>query len=464
MLASVSRPAPVAAVSTRAAAPPNIVLILTDDQRYDSLGVMPNVQQRLMKHGITFDRAFVSNSLCCPSRASILTGGLSHTTKVWTNVYTKESPYGGFKAFHLAGDENGTIALALHDAGYRTALFGKYLNSYAGPYVPPGWDDWGVFSGTANGGAYYRYHMYDHHGTTGHLETHGHDPSDYSTTVIEHKAINFLRSTQSDTPFFLEVTPYAPHYRIRLLPRDKGTYTGFNVRLPRSFNEANAGKPAYIRQSPTVGPDVTEGRYNMEFDALQAVDRMVGNIVKELRATGRLNNTLIMFMSDNGIQMGEHRWIYKLVPYEESIRVPLVVRYPPMTATNAGKVSNSIVANVDLAPTFADVAGIPFQGVGTVDGVSMVPVLKDPARSIRRDLVLEHKDYRTKYAVPSYCGLRTPGWMYARYNGGFQELYRLSTDPHELRNVASDRPLVLSRLRGRTKSLCEPPPPGYTWP
>jgi arylsulfatase A-like enzyme len=209
---------------------------------------------------------------------------------------------------------------------------------------------------------------------------------------------------------------------------------------------------------------VVEGRYNMEFDALQAVDRMVGNIVNELRATGRLDNTLIMFMSDNGIQMGEHRWIYKLVPYEESIRVPLVVRYPPMTSTNAGKVSNSIVANVDLAPTFADVAGIPFQGVGTVDGVSMVPVLKDPARPIRRDLVLEHKNYRTKYAVPSYCGLRTPGWMYARYNGGFQELYRLSTDPHELRNVASDRPLVLSRLRGRTKSLCEPPPPGYTWP
>jgi arylsulfatase A-like enzyme len=426
---------------------------------------MPHVH-RLMNQGMTFKRAFVTNSLCCPSRVSILTGGLSHTTRIYTNVYRTSSPYGAFKGFHLSGGESGTIAVALHDAGYRTALIGKYLNGYSGPFVPPGWDRWAAFSGTANGGAYYDYNLFVGSATGGSKEHHGSEPADYSTTVIQHKTLNFIRSTPTDEPFFLDVTPYAPHFRAVGAPRDVGTFKGTVTHLPPSFNEPDVSdKPSYIRHSTTLSSATsTEARYQRQFEALQAVDRMVGAIVDELRSSQRLHDTLIVFMSDNGVEYGEHRWIYKLVSYEESIRVPLVVRFPPLVGNRAGTTSQSLVANVDLAPTFADLAGIPFSGVGTVDGVPLTPLLDGTASTVRRDLLLEHMDYPVKFHVPSYCGLRTPGWMYTRYDDGFQELYRLSSDPYELRNLAKRGPPALQRLRQRTDGLCQPRPPKYTWP
>jgi N-acetylglucosamine-6-sulfatase len=466
ILGLIPRPA-VGQAPSRSSAQPNIVLVLTDDQRFDSLWAMPNVQ-RLMGHGITFRRAFVTNSLCCPSRVTILTGGLSHTTGVYTNVYTDNSPYGGFQAFHASGGESGTIAVALHDAGYRTALIGKYLNDYAGPYVPPGWDRWAVFAGLANGGAYYNYKMFVSNGVNGVRERYESDPPDYSTTVIQHKAIRFLRSTPVDVPLFLEVTPYAPHFVAIGAPRDVGTFKGSvtDADLPPSFNEPDVSdKPAYIRNGDLSSATGTETRYQRQYEALQAVDRMLGKIIDELRASQRLHNTLIVFMSDNGVQFGEHRWIYKLVPYEESIRVPFVVRFPPMTDPRAGTTSTAMIANVDIAPTFAELAGISgFSGVGTVDGVSFAPLLNGTAAAIRHDLLLEHIDYPVMYHVPSYCGLRTDRWMYTRYGGGFQELYRLSTDPYEERNVASKGRPALHHLRLRTDALCRPRPPGYTWP
>ncbi len=212
---------------------PNIILILTDDQRFDSLFAMPNVSRELAARGITFRRGFVSNSLCCPSRAAILTGGYSHTT----GVYTNDPPYGGWKAFHNNGDEDGTIALALQKAGYRTGLFGKYFNHYPGGFVPPGWNTWASFPDTHNGGAYYNYSLYvkDAHGTR--IEKYGSDPSDYSTTVIKNKAMTFLRSTSPASPLFLYVAPFAPHGRIVPAPQDKGSYSGYRQPLPKSFDE-----------------------------------------------------------------------------------------------------------------------------------------------------------------------------------------------------------------------------------
>jgi arylsulfatase A-like enzyme len=413
------------------------------------------------------DRRISHRSRGIGSRA-ILTGGLSHTTGIYTNVYRDSSTYGGgFKGFHASGEEADTIAVALHDAGYRTALIGKYLNDYAGPYVPPGWDRWAVFSGLENGGAYYDYNLYVSDGTTAGLESHmTYDPSDYSTTVLKHKAVNFLRSTPADVPLFLEITPYAPHFHAVGAPQDVGAYKGTVTNLPPSFNETDVSdKPAYIRKSSLSSAAATEARYERQYEALQAVDRLVGRVVEELRASGRSQNTMILFMSDNGVQFGEHRWVYKLVPYEESIRVPFVVRFPSMVGTRAGSVSTALVSNIDIAPTFADIAGIVgFNGVGTVDGVPFTPLLDGTASAIRPDLLLEHIDYHVKYHVPSYCGLRTPNWMYARYGGGFQELYRLSTDPYEERNVARKGLPALHRLRHRTDVLCTPRPPGYLWP
>jgi arylsulfatase A-like enzyme len=173
-------------------------------------------------------------------------------------------------------------------------------------------------------------------------------------------------------------------------------------------------------------------------------------------------------MSDNGIAFGEHRWTYKTVPYEESIRLPLVVRYDAADAAAAGTGSTALVSNIDIAPTIADAAGIgsTFTGVGTVDGSSMLPLVNGSATSIRSRLLLEHLDYSpTKYHVPAYCGLRTSHLIYVRYGDGFEEVYRLDDDPYELQNVVGAlTPERLGFLRSTTRALCDPLPPGYSWP
>ena len=440
---------------------PNIILIVTDDQRFDSLFAMPHVTTELMQRGITFRRGFVSNPLCCPSRAAILTGGYSHTTGVYTNGNSAEP--GGWQAFHDNGDEDGTIALALQQAGYRTALFGKYFNNYPGG-VPPGWNDWASFVDLKNGGAYYDYSLYVKNlGGTG-IEEYGSDPSDYSTTVLNNKAMTFLRSTSPATPFFLYVAPFAPHGGSVPAPSDKGSYAGYRQPLPESFNERDVSdKPYYIRALDPIEKRVVQKQFRLQYEALQAVDRMVDHIVRYLASTGRLHDTAIMFISDNGINRGEHRLDRKSVPYEESIRVPFVVRYDPMTGPRAGSTSNAFVANVDLAPTFAELAGdMPFQGLGSVDGTSFVPLLDGSRSSTRSHLLLEHLN-EPNGLVPSYCGLRTQRRLYVRYAGGFQELYRLDSDPHELRNVADHAPAEVAALRQITETECSPAPPGYQW-
>ena len=452
-----------AAVATR----PNIVLILTDDQRFDSLFSMTNVRHMLVNQGVTFSNAFVTNSLCCPSRATILTGAYSHTTKVYSNDWGSTVPYGGWRAFHDTGDENGTIALALHDAGYETALVGKYLNHYRGTSVPPGWDRWAAFANTGSGGAYYNYSMYVRDAAGTRTESYGSARRDYSTTVIRRRSIAFLKSTSPDTPFFLYLAPFAPHGKIIPAPSDIGSFSGYRQHLFPSFDEADVtDKPNYIRSAPSVDKTMMEKRFRLQYEALQAVDRTVGSVVDYLRTSGQLANTLIVFMSDNGMDYGEHRWVYKLVPYDESIRVPFVVRYPALTGSLTGTESAAMVSNLDVAPTFADVAGIgdSFVGVGKVDGTSIVPVLTGAATSIRHDLLLEHLDYGSKFHAPTYCGLRTENLMYARYSDGFEEVYRLRKDPYELRNAATTAPTTLQRLRSRTRELCKPLPPEYTWP
>ena len=443
---------------------PNIVLILTDDQRFDSLYAMPRVQQDLIAHGVRFTNAIISNSLCCPSRATILTGGYSRTTKVYTNVYTPSSPYGAWPAFKAAGDEQGTIAVALDQAGYRTGLIGKYLNDFIGPRAPAGWDRFSAFTADHEGGSYYDYSMFVKDGEGTHIENFGSEPNDYSTSVIDREAMTFLRSTPAAQPFFLYVAPFAPHARVVPAPGDLGTWSRHHQTLRPSFDEADVSdKPAYIQTSPMLPETAARLKFELQSEALQAVDRMVGHIVDELRDSGRLGNTMLIFMSDNGVENGEHRWIYKLTPYEESIRVPLVVRYDPLTGPNKGSVEAGLVSNADIAPTIADVVDIGFEGVGVVDGLSFVPVMTGASPSIRSSVLLEHLDYPGKYHVPTYCGLRTARWTYVRYSEGLEELYHLTDDPYELVNVAGTATEALRRLRSQTRTICSPLPPGYAW-
>ena len=327
--------------------PPNVVLILTDDQRWDTVGGDADGRSyELADHGISFERGYVSNPLCCPSRASILTGRYSHSNGVYTNK--NGQPHGGFRAF----DDRSTVATWLDEAGYRTAMLGKYFNGYEGPYVPPGWDRW--FATYVNG-AFYDYLATD----DGVVRTYGSDAADYGTTVLATEAVRFIESTPADTPLFLYFAPHAPHEPAMAAPGDRRAYTDLGAWRPPNYDEADVSdKPAYIRDQPRMDA-VASARIDefrrSQYASLLAVDRAVGTIVDALEQRGRLSNTLIVYTSDNGMLWGEHRWGTKLVPYEESIHVPFIVRFDPMIGSP--REDEHLVVNIDLAPTIADARG-----------------------------------------------------------------------------------------------------------
>ena len=435
------------AVRARAASEhPDVVVIVTDDQRWDSLDVMPIVQRELIGPGVTFTNAFVSNPLCCPSRASILTGDYSHST----GVYRQILPFGRFESFR----DGSTLATWLDGAGYDTALIGKYIDGYqhAGltGYVPPGWDRW---VGFVHAG-YQDYQL----SLDGSVRAYGDAPIDYSTDVLASEAVRFIRGARG--PLFLYFAPEAPHAPALPAPQDRLAFAGRPAPTSPSFDEADVSdKPAYVRELPRITDtrraEVTAFALDQD-RTLLAVDRAVGQIVNALRATGRLGNTLIVFTSDNGISYGEHRWTKKEVPYEESIRVPMVVRFDPIGVT---KTDEHLVANIDIAPTVAELARV---ATPPVDGRSLVPLLgSSEDLPWRQDLLLEHMEGTNP--VPTYCGVRAEHSVYVRYATGEEELYDLTADPFELSNIAADPSVagLLSTMRARLDELCDPPPPGF---
>jgi arylsulfatase A-like enzyme len=439
--------------------PPNIVVLLTDDQRWDQLGSwMPTVASDIAAKGVTFPNGFVINPLCCPSRATILTGQTSGHTGVWANG----GAFGGFAAFH----DSSTVATWLHGAGYRTGLFGKYLNNYKKaniPYVPPGWDEWDAMalggSLQCRGQGYFNYCL-SHDGVE---EDHGAAESDYSTDVVGQKAASFIDSTPEGQPLFLYFAPRAPHAPTTPPHRYVSACGDAALPAPPSMNEADVSdKPAFIqgRAVWTAKRIAAQQRHWIRScQTLRAVDDAVARILSELTATGRISNTLILFASDNGLLYGEHRWLGKTVPYEESIRIPIMIRYDPLTH-GAPTTNEDPVLNADFASTFADAAGV-VPGLPQ-DGRSLVPLLSDPSAPWRTAFLLEHFGPK----VPAYCGIRTEHMTYVRYATGEEELYDLSVDAYENGNVASSPAYadVLANLRAETRTLCDPPPPNWSWP
>ena len=441
MAAHVASP-PALAVPSR----PDIVLIVTDDQRYDTLKVMPEVQRLLIDGGMQLKQAIITNPLCCPSRATILTGRYSHTT----GVYFNGGPHGGWHAFRPS--ESSTIATALDRVGYRTALFGKYLNGYGGTgiSVPPGWDQWLAFTGV--NGDYYDYDMFD--GLR--RNRFGSRPEDYSTDVIANRAVSFIRGTSTQTPLFMVVAPYSPHNPATPAPRHAGAFSGVPVPFGPAVNERNVSdKPRYVRRQGQLALRSLAERQRKRWESLLAVDDMVSRVVTALEDTDRAGNTLIIYVSDNGNSVGEHRLNQKMVPYEESIRVPMAVRFPGRVA--AGAASRALVSNVDIAPTIVDFAGASMP----MEGISMRSLITGSSSSIRGSVVLEH--LRARSDVPTYCGVRTRRYTFVRYGTGEEELYDLLRDPHQLRNVARLRREKAVNLRSLTRSLCRPQPPGFSW-
>jgi N-acetylglucosamine-6-sulfatase len=395
------------------AAPPNVVVIMTDDQDRRSMRVMEGVRRHLTRRGTTFENFFATFPLCCPSRASFLTGQYAHNHGVTAN----RAPNGGFQAF----DPENALSVALQRDGYRTGYVGKYLNGYHESAVPPGWSDWHAFTRV---GAF-DFDLNDNGRIRNYLE--------YHTDVLAAKATSFVRrNAPLPEPFFLTLATHAPHAHAgrppHPAPRHRGSFR--REQLPRapSFDELDVtDKPSFVRSRPRLDDDAElqlTRLHRQRLASLLAVDEAVERIVSDLRATGELGNTLIAFTSDNGYMLGEHRLARKHHLYEESIRVPLILRGPGIPV---GVTREQVTGNIDLAPTILDAAGAE-PGL-TTDGISLLPLVDDPAARRGRGVLLENR---------RSTAIRTPRYMYAEHRDGERELYDLSTDPFQLTSVHQD--------------------------
>jgi N-acetylglucosamine-6-sulfatase len=354
----------------------------------------------------------------------------------------------------------------MHGAGYSTGLVGKYMNGYGAgkaAHVPPGWDDWQALvleGGGCSTDGYFGECVSDN----GVLEHVGTSQADYSTTVLGGRAVSFIEQAPASRPLFLYFAPRAPHLPTIPESRYAAACSTFPTPHRPNYNEADVSdKPAYIRALPTLGAHrqaVWDGHWRDACRTLRSVDDQVARIVDALTSTGRLDNTLILFASDNGMLFGEHRWINKIVPYEEALRVPLIVRWD--AAGTAGTTAPAMVSDMDYAETIMDVAGVPFPAGYATDGQSLLPLVTGSGSIAKERILIEHGG---GVAVPAYCGVRVQGWTFARYATGEEELYNLSADPWETQNVAADpgQAAQLDRLRAMAQRMCQPTPPGFAW-
>jgi N-acetylglucosamine-6-sulfatase len=426
-----------------AEARPNVLVIESDDQTRESIRVMHNVNSLIGAQGATFRNSFVNYSLCCPSRSTFLTGQYEHNHGVTAN----NGPTGGFQQFEsLHGDNN--LAVWLQKAGYYTALIGKYLNFYSNnPRVPPGWSEWYAAAPDDQNAAItddqkvYNYTL-NENGTSVHYGT---DPADFKQDVLTGKAVDFVnRRAPQAQPFFLWLTYTAPHIGFpdpnpnppfncdgaaKPAPRHAHAFDSEPLPRPPNFNEADVSdKPAAIRNLPLLSAGQIgkiQRKYRCELESLLSVDEGVKKVVDALRAKGELDNTLIIYTSDNGYFHGEHRIpTGKLHIYEQSIRVPLKMRGPGIPR---GVSVGDLAINADLAPTIVDAANA---NPGLVmDGLSLIPVAQNPGIESGRELLIEE---------PSFEAIRTERYMYAEHNTGEKELYDLQSDPFELQSRHDD--------------------------
>jgi N-acetylglucosamine-6-sulfatase len=473
---------------------PNVIFILTDDLAVNdlnarALGHMPNLKSMLVDKGTTFDNAFVTNSLCCPSRATILRGQYTHNHEILSN----DPPRGGFQKFRFLGHENSTMATWVKEQGYRTAFFGKYLNGYNETYIPPGWDEWYAVTGN------YLSHTFNENGHLVNYEP----ESYYDTDVMSDKASDYItRTAGADPPFFTADRPFlmwigtkVPHQPASPAPRDADSYPAISLPHPPSFDEKDVSdKPDWVSDNPPLSLEqkrYMEELYRKRLQSMLSVDDMIGDLIKALHDSGELDNTYIVFTSDNGFHLGQHRLgAGKWTPYEEDIRVPLIVRGPGVPE---GETLHHMVLNNDLAPTFADLAGA--EPPSFVDGRSLKPLLTDdptPLEDWRQRFVIEsvaersgvpHPPFITESTVvplltgdplpgnwrrtsaasaqsseewgrPWLKALRTKNYLYVDYKTGEHELYNLRKDPLELNNMyATAPPEITQRLEAQLDAL-----------
>lgn len=471
-----------------ATARPNIIVIMTDDQRFDDMRVMPKTRALLGDAGTTFSNCHVTIPTCCPSRATYLTGQYPHNHGVWTN----DPPTGGYAKFN----DSNSLALWLQEAGYFTSHIGKYLNGYPPDtnrtLIPPGWDNW---QSLMSGAPMYNYAI-NYNGT---IVQYGSAPADYGTDVIASRAVHTIGELAAQPkPFFLSITPKAIHDDLSLetlpnpipAPRHMHTFDSAPLPLPPSFDEADVtDKPSEIQNLTRIPPaslneviqkyglfsyqvlkwidDLLErgmselgilqselapmteitGRYRSRLETLQAVDELVERIINELSELGILDNTVVFFTSDNGWFQGEHRIRRgKGRIYDEATHVPLIIRgggFP------ADVTAEQFVSNIDLSPTIVQLAGttawLP------MDGRSLLPLATDPTVGTHRDILIE---------MVGVKGIRNKSFLYAEYHYGSRELYDMrkgtkNYDPYQLHSRHADKAYnqIQTQLRSKLDQL-----------
>ncbi len=482
-----------AAPGGKIAASPNIVFVVTDDLSRAEIPHMPKLKSLITDQGTTFANFFISMPLCCPSRATILRGQYGHNTQIMGN----DLPFGGFPKFADLGEEGSTIGTWLKDAGYRTMLAGKYLNAFPDAkdpmHIPAGWTEW--YSPMAGE----PYEQYDYTlNENGKQVVYGKKSEDYGTDVYLRKTLDFIqRSAQEGKPFFAHVGVYAPHYPYTPAPRHANLFADAAAPRTLNFNEADVNdKPSYIKRLPALTQkDIAQidSEYRQRLRSLQAVDEMIEAIVNTLRSTGQLDNTYIFFTSDNGYHFGNHRQVIgKTAPYDEETRVTMIVRGPGVPA---GKTLDHLTGNVDLAPTWAELAGV--ETPDFVDGRSLAPLLHGsppPTSQWRQSFLLEHAPWEppkkasttpaitvafrsptealeppklVSQATPTaaavqkegaealpYRGVRTADYLYVEYPTNEKELYDLRNDPYQLENIATTaNPQLLAQFASLVLAL-----------
>jgi len=415
---------------------PNVIVVLTDDQRADTLGAMPWLRKELARSDsgwASFPNAFANTPLCCPARASLLTGRYARHTGVLDND-------DGARL-----DESSTLATWFHEAGYRTGLIGKYLNRYPFgrlPYVPPGWDRF-VAKRNQSGETVYRDFRAVDQGSQVLVR-------EYATDWLADKAVGFVRTAPSSRPFLLLFAPSAPHPPWIPAGRHEGTYGGLPVEEATSVAGALRGAPPWVRSRPEPSASqraAWQDDRRRADETLLAVDEALHAIVDALG--DRLEQTVILVLSDNGYSFGEHRWEGKRCPYDECVRIPLAVHSPWVD----GGAFPPVVSIVDLAPTILSVAGVA--SPGAFDGQRFAAWIEPRVTTLfepRNEAVF--LEWAGDTQIPAWAAVRTAELKLIRYEDGVEELYDIGgrigpSDPREMVNRVADPRYAgaLARLR-----------------
>lgn len=415
--------------------PPNILLIVTDDQRFRTLWAMPKTSRWIFRGGTNFTNAFATTPLCCPARASMMTGRYAHNHGVLRNGQGRRLPHGA------------TLQRFLGEAGFRTAIVGKFLNGWRPGDRPPYFDRWSVLyppnrysagrvSEQSNG---YRHPLFDLDGKVRSMDV-------YSTRYMGKRAGRYLGDFENDDdrPWFLYLAPYAPHPPAYPERRYRGTDPGRWKKPPSYFESNLSDKPGWVREQQ-VDPSKARWHRVRQLRSLRSADDMLERVRRRLEELGETQDTLVIFTSDNGFMWGEHGLAGKPPPYDESIRIPLVIRWPGYVAE--GVTDRSLVNSVDLFPTILRAARLDRDSYGVRDGINLLGTRE------RDEMLIE---LFSDEGLQSWASLRSKTFQYIEYydyrwRKTGAEFYDLDRDPHQLRNVIDE--VSPKRVRALSRRL-----------